>query len=306
MQYVKTSDVVVMVATLVLLRSITPAATAQPGHENAITFDNRSGNLATVKLVGPSNQTIEVPSNGVRTINVPAGEYHILVRYGISPGPFSYTRGDTFVVRETAATVSVTTITLHQVIGGNYGTRRTSPDEFDSANASTSSSGTKGRTTASGSATSPSLANAVKANFTGAWGIDSSQSTSIIVRGKSAPAGPPRIELYPEIIEHKDPVFNTTNDVPDPKRRTVSSTTTDGREYRQKVSDQQTYVSRTFWQGATLVTEWRLEHDGSVLIDGRDSRNLSSDGLVQTVDRHLKFGLGNETFHHVVMVKRVP
>lgn len=283
--------------------------TTQAEHANTITFDNRSTSLATVKLVGPSNQTVEIPTKGSRMVNIPAGEYYILVRYGTAPGPFSYTRGDTFVVRETSETVSAVTITLHQVVGGNYGSRRTSREEFDSANAATT--GTDARDSKPPAiSTSPSVGassqtNAqVKPDFTGRWEIDSSQSTSTIVRGKNAPAGPPRVELYPEIIEHKEPAFETTNDLSDPKRRTVSATTTDGKEYRQKVSDQQTYVSRTFWEGAKLITEWRLEHEGSILIDGRDSRSLSGDRLVQIVDRHLKFGLGNETSHHTVMVRR--
>jgi hypothetical protein len=100
---------------------------------NTITFDNRSGEPALVKLIGPTGQTVEVPDGESRTVNVAAGEYYILVRYGNKPEQYNYTKGDPFTVQQTGTQYSVITITLHKVVGGNYPTRPTSVEEFDSA-----------------------------------------------------------------------------------------------------------------------------------------------------------------------------
>ena len=108
-----------------ILLGISPAL----AQENAVTFDNQSGEPALVKLVGPSNTVVEVPTGGKRTVSASAGQYHIKVRYG-TPGRYRYARGDNFKITETTTQRSETSITLHKVIGGNYGTRAISEEEF--------------------------------------------------------------------------------------------------------------------------------------------------------------------------------
>lgn len=100
-------------------------------NRNTITFDNQSGKLALVKLIGPTARIVEVPYAQSRTVNVSAGQYYILTRYGISPKQYSYSKGNPFIVRDSATQYSAITITLHKVIGGNYPSQPSSRKEFD-------------------------------------------------------------------------------------------------------------------------------------------------------------------------------
>jgi len=115
---------------------------------STITFDNQAGEPATVKLVGPTMQVVEVPNGEKRTVHAAPGEYHLLARYGASPERYTYSKGEPFRVEETPTQYSVTTITLHKVIGGQYRTRPMSREEFERAAAT-------GQTTASGSTAAP-------------------------------------------------------------------------------------------------------------------------------------------------------
>jgi hypothetical protein len=97
---------------------------------NTITFTNQSGQQALVKVVGPTPRAVAVPDRGEGTVRVAPGTYYTLVRYGEPPG-YSYTRGDSFTVTQSSSHYSVITITLHKVVGGNYGSRPTSAEQFD-------------------------------------------------------------------------------------------------------------------------------------------------------------------------------
>ncbi|MFH1097480.1 MAG: hypothetical protein V1749_08285 [Candidatus Desantisbacteria bacterium] len=109
------------------------------GHElgNTITFENQSGELAFVKLVGPTTQSVEVPHSESRMMKVAAGEYYTLVRYGNTPKQYTYSKGEPFTVTETVIQYSAITITLHKVVDGNYSTYPTSQKEFDKVTADT-------------------------------------------------------------------------------------------------------------------------------------------------------------------------
>jgi hypothetical protein len=96
-----------------------------------ITFDNRSGEAALVKLVGPSNRTTEVPNGQTWTVNVTGGQYYILTRYGVSPDRYTYSKGDPFQVMQASNQRSAIIITLHKVANGNYGTHAISAEQFD-------------------------------------------------------------------------------------------------------------------------------------------------------------------------------
>jgi hypothetical protein len=121
-------------AVLVLVAGIGFAQTGR----STISLDNQSGEPALVKLVGPTGHIVEVPSGTSRTVNVTAGEYYLLARYGSDPGRYAYSRGNPFKVEETASQYSAITITLHKVVGGNYPTQSSSRAEFDSAVATSS------------------------------------------------------------------------------------------------------------------------------------------------------------------------
>jgi hypothetical protein len=106
------------------------AALAADSYLNSITFDNKSGETALVKTIGPTPRIIEIPDRETGTVNVGAGDYYILVRYGAGP-PFTYTKGDPFTVTETSTEFSRIAITLHKVPDGNYQTYGSSQREFD-------------------------------------------------------------------------------------------------------------------------------------------------------------------------------
>lgn len=95
-----------------------------------IALDNRSGKDALVRLVGPSSGAVSVADSTSRTVEVRGGTYRMYVRYG-QTGKYRYTKGDSFVVYDGADGVDQISITLHKVVGGNYGTAPSNEAEFN-------------------------------------------------------------------------------------------------------------------------------------------------------------------------------
>jgi hypothetical protein len=89
------------------------------GHAEAqsatITFDNRSGEPASVKLIGPSKPTAEVPNGQFRTVSVAYGHYYFVIRYGSGQYQYIYAKSDPFHVLETPTQHEVFIVTLHHV-----------------------------------------------------------------------------------------------------------------------------------------------------------------------------------------------
>jgi hypothetical protein len=126
-----------MKTTLLILLAIASSALRLIGSglcSPSIGFSNQSGSPATVKLVGPTRRLVEVTNGGSKSVSVEGGEYYILTRYG-TPGHYRFTRGDAFHVvhqgNSAGERCSAITITLHKVVNGNYGSRDSSPDEFN-------------------------------------------------------------------------------------------------------------------------------------------------------------------------------
>lgn len=99
--------------------------------KNTITFENNSGELALVKLIGATSKLIEVRNQSIQTVNVSSGEYYLLVRYGSMPDEYNYSKGEPFSVEERENEYSEITITLHKVLGGGYNIDPISNDEFE-------------------------------------------------------------------------------------------------------------------------------------------------------------------------------
>lgn len=100
---------------------------------SVITFDNQTGEPALVRLVGPTRAEVYVANGSRNSIRrVEGGHYFIRVRFG-TPGDYRYIQGDAFDVRATSNSYSMITITLHGVVGGNYGSRASSEAEFAAA-----------------------------------------------------------------------------------------------------------------------------------------------------------------------------
>ena len=107
---------------LVLISAVIGAVTASNAQAPppTITFDNQSGKAALVGLIGPKDETVEVPNGQKRTVPAKGGQYCIVTRYGTSSEGYAYSKGDPFTVTQTATQRSVITITLHPVPHGNY------------------------------------------------------------------------------------------------------------------------------------------------------------------------------------------
>jgi len=118
-------------AFIALFTGCVAAGTSSNANQNTITFDNKSGQPALVRLSEPSPTKIEVPSGSTRTVTASAGRYVIKMRYG-SPGKYHYAKGEAFDVIETPTTRSQITITLHKVAEGNYESWPISEDDFAS------------------------------------------------------------------------------------------------------------------------------------------------------------------------------
>jgi len=110
-----------------------PEAMAQQGHKPSVTFQNRSGQDALVKLIGPTPTSVEVLDGQSATVHLGGGEYYILVRYGRGPDNYRYSKGESFQVVEEARRYSRISITLHKVQDGNYSSRPVPKDEFERA-----------------------------------------------------------------------------------------------------------------------------------------------------------------------------
>ena len=97
--------------------------------QNKVVFDNQSGEQALVKLIGPTSKDVEV-ANGAKTdVDAAAGRYVIKIRYG-TPGNYRYSQGEEFTVTQTANVRSETSIILHKVVAGNYGSHPISETDF--------------------------------------------------------------------------------------------------------------------------------------------------------------------------------
>lgn len=122
-----------LAAALVLLSFSAVTLNAAGSSGNTVTFDNKSGEDALVKLVDSSGGVQSVPvTNGLKSTieNVSYGKHYIKVRYG-TPGNYRYSKGDSFMVNgDGYSRRSRITITLHKVVNGNYHTQRMSPSEF--------------------------------------------------------------------------------------------------------------------------------------------------------------------------------
>ena len=126
---------IILIVLIALVIFLYPAFLTAQEHPNTITFDNQAGEYATVKLVGPTLTSIEVPNGEKRTVHAAKGEYYILTRYGTDPNQYKFSKGEAFEVTQSKTKYSKTTITLYPVIDGNYSTTPISKEDFDNIKA---------------------------------------------------------------------------------------------------------------------------------------------------------------------------
>jgi len=98
--------------------------------ENGLTFINKSGEDALVKLVGPSRKVVQVENGKEKRVEIASGSYYIYVRYG-DLGHYRYAKGETFGIEDVVNGYVEAELTLHGVVNGNYVVRASSEEEFN-------------------------------------------------------------------------------------------------------------------------------------------------------------------------------
>lgn len=138
-----------------------------------------------------------------------------------------------------------------------------------------------------------------KPDFSGNWKPDESKSTAhktlkTDARAANAAAPPPPpadAHLPSEKIDHKEPALRIATFSADGEWLNDLALTTDGKEnINQLASGAVIHRSRSHWQGDTLVTLWRIERDGTKVIEGEEQRSLSEGNRVLTIKRHTEDG----------------
>jgi len=105
-----------------------PALAGSERH--SLTFINKSGKDALVKLVGPSRKVVKVSNQEKEKVWISSGTYCVYVRYGNNP-PYQYVRGETFEISAPLGSYVDAYLTLHGVINGNYVVGSCSEEEFN-------------------------------------------------------------------------------------------------------------------------------------------------------------------------------
>lgn len=147
-------------------------------------------------------------------------------------------------------------------------------------------------------------------SLAGKWLPDPQQSTSQKTLKAAAdpnavapPAPPPGAADHPlERIEQSGSTIKITLHDPEGEPTNTLVLTPDGSEIHNPMSGGALqHVSRTRWEGESLVVEWKLERDGKAMIWGKDIRTLEGPG-VQRLVRDLEDAKSNT--HVVVVLKR--
>ena len=123
----RTLKAIWMVTLFIIIGAVSVYARSEV---NGLTFMNKSGDLALVKLVGPSRRVVEVADGQDRRVQIASGTYIIYVRYG-DKGHYRYTKGESFVIREVTGGYIQAQLTLHGVVNGNYAVEGSSRQEFE-------------------------------------------------------------------------------------------------------------------------------------------------------------------------------
>jgi hypothetical protein len=129
------------------------------------------------------------------------------------------------------------------------------------------------------------LAQVPKPNFSGVWKIVPSESTVKITHFEQidlsalalAPSLPP-LDRSPETIEQSGSQFTVRG----------RAATIDAPETATPAEGGLVRISRTYWGGDKLLTQWRLESKGLRLIQCWEVRRHSPDGKIQVVDTRIE------------------
>jgi hypothetical protein len=119
------------IISLILIITLFPLLLTAQKYFNTITLINDSGENAFVKVIGTIELQVDVPKKKSTVVNVSAGTYYILVRYGKNPKNYSFTKGEPFSVTQTEKEYTAISITLNKTVSGNYNTNPSTSEEFN-------------------------------------------------------------------------------------------------------------------------------------------------------------------------------
>ncbi len=116
-------------------------------------------------------------------------------------------------------------------------------------------------------------------DFSGSWQLDPARSDFGPEPGPSSAT---------QVIEYHDPVMRVKADSDGfmGTSHAELELVTDGTEKEQTV-DGKPRETRSYWDGAVLVTEWGVENPGTPKFEMVERRSLSADGQTMTVKRQV-------------------
>jgi hypothetical protein len=151
-----------------------------------------------------------------------------------------------------------------------------------------------------------------KPDLSGRWEVSKSLSTAQTtfvehpeLSGPPAPVVPSDHAfdtMRPQTITHREPSFVITDEpIGNQPARTVKLST-DGKVNVNEIPGGGLHRSSTRWEGKQLVTEWSLEHEGSVMMRGTDRRSLSDGSTL--IDERTVLTPRHETQFHIVWIRK--
>ncbi len=136
-------------------------------------------------------------------------------------------------------------------------------------------------------------------NLSGTWNLDASRSDF-------GPMPPPDSIVL--VVAHKDPALKVTSTqkVEQATLTNERNLTTDGKPNTNKLRSldgEQDVVSTSRWNGAALVTTFKMQSQG-IALDMKDTWTLSADGKTLTVSRGIATPQGDELTIRMVYTKQ--
>jgi len=154
----------------------------------------------------------------------------------------------------------------------------------------------------------PDAAAISQRDFTGTWRIDPAKITQDVTEFPNAaddalpppppPPPPPAGQYQIERITRSGDLIRIADG--GPGTITVSTIKLDGSEVQRQMSNDIVKTARSRLEDGKIITDWKLERHGKLLLEGHEVRSLSEDGDSQVVDRIVK-SARQETKTHTVM-----
>lgn len=149
-----------------------------------------------------------------------------------------------------------------------------------------------------------------QANLTGGWQVDQQQSTFKTTPLKNpdpdappSPPPPPADKVFammpPQTLTQKGNTLTIQEGAPD----NVLTLTTDGRENVNKLPNGRVNTSTSRWKGNVLITNWKLELGGRMLMEGVDERSLAPGGA-KLIDKRTVRTPFAETVYQIIWTKK--